>query len=69
MQAKKYNTNYKGCGVKTYVRGIRASIAFWDKCKQAADLEGTNTNCMILYCVEKYCDRVIKRKEVDNGGR
>lgn len=61
------NSNHKGCGVITVVRGVRAEQSFFDKCDTIADIEDTNRNELIVRVVTDYCEKIEKSLDKSNG--
>ena len=53
--------NRKGCGIKTVVRGIRATDEFWEICQEVAERENTTRNELIVKVLNKYIKRKYKK--------
>ena len=66
---KKYQVNRKGCGVKSFVKGVRADKAFWDSCEKAALVEGISANALIVYAVKRYCAKILAKGGADDSGK
>lgn len=57
--------NKRNSFIPTKVRGVRAEVSFWETCDYvASDIDGTNTNEMIVRVVAEYCEK----KLVENNG-
>ena len=61
-------SNVKGCGVKSYVKSVRAEKEFWDKCDKVCKIEKTTRNELILRVISKYCDKRLS-KALDKQNR